>query len=81
MSDCPICEHIESLTRIIRADKIGYTLEEALVASYVTGFSRGFMLRSDVTYVEYCQKHADLMSAALAEAGAKPVPTGQGGSA
>lgn len=71
---CEICEFVAEAEEHI-------WLPEAIARAYATGFASGFMLRTETTYVEYCQEHADVMRAALRAAGAKPIPIGSGGTA
>ena len=47
-------------------------MADAVGTAYIEGFAHGFMLRTDTTYEEFCQKHADEMKAALLAEGAKP---------
>ena len=79
---CPICEYAHK--NVLVGDPYGWetdNLLEAIGKSYVEGFAFGFSLSKDATYMEFCQAHADMMKAALLEAGSHPIPTGPKGSA
>ena len=66
---CEICDHIESL--LVNKG----TVQAKLVSNaYVTGFARGFNIRSKAAYSEFCSPHAVEMKLALVEAGTIDVP-------
>lgn len=74
---CSICERIENAEANVKAS-FGYEEErevtsDAIGTAYIEGFALGFMLRTEATYTEFCQKHADEMKTALLAAGAKPI--------
>lgn len=66
---CEICKYVDdhpAPTNVFHHDV-------AVAKAYIAGFAQGFNLRTETTYTELCQLHADWMRAALLAAGSKPV--------
>jgi hypothetical protein len=66
---CKICKRIDSM----RLD-----LNDIEIA-YIEGLAFGFNIRRDTTFMMLCQKHSDLLTEKLKEAGSKPVNFTSGG--
>ena len=49
--------------------------------AFIWGFAIGFNVRKDATFMETCSEHAQMLTAALLEAGSKPIPISPGGQA
>lgn len=77
---CEVCQYASQLlARYGSHLSMPSGLSSDVEAAFVAGFARGFNIRKDTTYIEYCPHHADMVQAALLAEGAHHVPLTSGG--
>lgn len=67
---CRICAKVEEI--VARRDDVDM--------AYVLGLAFGFNIRRDTTFMLLCERHEQLLSTKLKEAGSTPVNLTRGGS-
>jgi hypothetical protein len=75
---CAICDRAQQLHML--ADVDGVRTLDVIGRALCDGIAAGFNMRKDVTYVEYCREHAELLKDSLKRYGSHQVPITSGGS-